>query len=141
MSDHDEEILVPAGDVATLTMPSEECTVAELKVDFEKWVETIDIRLRETALKYPAYQCYKTAQTPPRHYWLVEYEMPKDGVSPATVMILHGADSTLPGVGTFGQDPAQLIPCACGKWTAATPEQVAATRQLVALRAARMTEH
>ena len=45
------------------------------------------------------------------------------GGPPVTVTIAHGADSFLPGFGVFGIDPADLVPCGCGKWRAPTESQ------------------
>lgn len=55
-----------------------------------------------------------------------------------TLTLVHGSDSYLPGVATFGQPPEQLTPCGCGKWRQPTREQVAAMHErLEALRRAR----
>jgi len=48
-----------------------------------------------------------------------------------TVNIVHGADSSLPGVGVVGVSVRDLIPCNCGHWREATEAQAKHTREWI----------
>jgi hypothetical protein len=84
---------------------------------------------REVALKYPAvserddrWRCYRSTKNPNWHFTIHSYDGPDDAGA-VTVTLVHGRDSSSPGVGTFGQDPAQLIACDCGHWEWPTAAQ------------------
>jgi hypothetical protein len=101
--------------------------------EFLAWLETLPAAVRDLALKYPAVNehaagehdnllCYRSNKNPLYHYTIRSYDDDKPrGV--VTVTLIHGSDSTLPGVATFGQDPAQLLPCGCGRWEWPTAAQ------------------
>jgi hypothetical protein len=101
--------------------------------EFLAWLETLPAIVREVALKYPAVNehaagehdnllCYRSNKNPLYHYTIRSYDDDKPrGV--VTVTLIHGSDSTLPGVATFGQDAAQLLPCGCGRWEWPTAAQ------------------
>jgi hypothetical protein len=78
--------------------------------------------------RYPPTQCYRSTQNPRFHYVIERYQSSTDHDRVGAVL-MHGADSTLPGVGTFGQPLEQLIPCNCGKWEPPTEAQKLATHK------------
>lgn len=72
---------------------------------------------------YPPWCCYRSTENPRFHYVIISVN------ESGKVTLGHGADSTLPGVATFGQSPEQLIVCNCGQWKIPTVEQATATRE------------
>jgi len=96
-------------------------------LQYERWLSTLDDpEIEKAARKWPLLWCYRSTNNPQWHLHIDGFGREQDGR--VTCMLIHGSDSTLPGVGTFGQDPKQLIPCKCGKWAPPTKEQIAATR-------------
>ncbi len=86
--------------------------------------------------------CYRLSGAP-GHYRIVDYDRTlsnppgvcsccgeafqrQDGTSP-TVALLHGADSSLPGIGVVGVSMSNLVPCNCGQWREATEAQLRAS--------------
>ncbi len=116
------------------------------KEEYEARLATIPPEVRKVALAYPMFRfdadgvpiadqlrCYRSKQNPRFHYTIASYDYSKAPGVPVMVTLVHGSDSTLPGVGTFGQDPAQLVPCDCGDWRPPTPEQVQLMRESIEL--------
>lgn len=106
--------------------------------EYEAWAKTLPDSVRHVAKRYPIEmpgdekpRCYHTTENPRTHYVIKQYDgkrnLQTDEVT-ITLTLVHGYDSTLPGVMTFGQDPSQLIPCGCGKWEMPTAEQIKNTR-------------
>ena len=101
-------------------MATKKLTAEEL----EAWCAGLPAHVAEVVRKYPPDRCYRSTQNPRFHYVIYSYEEN----APSTVVTLklvHGADSTLPGIATFGQPVDQLLPCDCGKWKQPSEEQVA----------------
>jgi hypothetical protein len=103
---------------------------------FFEWLGTTPAALREVATKYPPirentdqWRCYLSTKSPSFHYTIKSYDTDAHGV--ITLTLIHGSDSALPGIGTFGQEPEQLIPCDCGHWEFPGPEQLAATLRMM----------
>lgn len=97
----------------------------------EKWAEflaTLPPHIRAVAEKYPMTRCYRSTQNQRFHYKIHSYDGYGPG-SPVTVTLVHGADSTLPGVGAIGQPPDQLIACDCGNWRMPTKQEAAEGQQ------------
>lgn len=96
------------------------------------WPEPV----RSVASKYPATRCYRSTDNPAWHFVISGYDVHNE-TAEVFVELVHGRDSTLPGVKTFGQNPGQLIACACGKWEPPTQEQIEERRRHIeAVRAA-----
>jgi len=91
-------------------------------------MSALDPRLQAAIDEYPADTCYK--QVGGRHYVITEYSLMDDGS--VTVQIVHGSDSTLPGVSAFGCSPGELERCDCGLWEPPTDEQILETTQKIA---------
>lgn len=101
--------------------------------------------LAEVQERYPSTTCYRDAD-PRHHFWIHSYERPGDNracLTPGcthehhttdrvTVTIIHGSDSSSPGVATFGVDPTTLHRCDCGRWRWPTDEQIDETKRVVA---------
>lgn len=90
--------------------------------DEQAWLDSLPPAVRVVAQKYPPadpvtakIHCWRSSQNPLFHYVIKSFSEP-DAAGLVTVTLVHGHDSTLPGVATFGQDPAQLTLCDCGKW-------------------------
>jgi len=84
----------------------------------------------EVARLYPPDTCYRSVENPKHHYTISSYfDTDENGL--VTVTLVHGSDSTLPGIGTFGQDPRQLIKCGCGNWKPPTESQTKETRKKI----------
>jgi hypothetical protein len=49
--------------------------------------------------------------------------------TPLLLTLLHGADSTLPGVSVFGMSPENIAVCGCMQWQTATDEQMVHMRE------------
>ena len=83
----------------------------------EEFLQELPEDTQRIARIYPPTICYKSKQSPRYHYMILSYSDKPEGPDGAvTVTLIHGADSSLPGVATFGQEPEQLIVCDCGKW-------------------------
>jgi hypothetical protein len=98
------------------------------------WLDERPERVAAVARRYPPLTetvrplCYRSTEDPRYHYTILSYGEPTDSDDkPVTMTLIHGHDSTLPGVATFGQDPSQLIACGCGQWKPPTPEQARRT--------------
>jgi hypothetical protein len=100
------------------------------KEDFETCLAGASDSIQETARKYPAYQCYRSTKNARCHYLIGTYYAPQEGGA-IRVVLVHGRDSTLPGVKTFGEEPEQLVVCNCGAWGWPTPEQVEERKRLI----------
>lgn len=100
------------------------------KEDFERCLAGSPDNIKEAARQYPAYQCYRSADNNRQHYLIGTYYTPEEGGA-IRVVLIHGSDSTLPGIKSFGEDPAQLVPCNCGAWDWPTREQVEERRVLI----------
>jgi len=105
--------------------------VSEIKgweVEWAKLLAGMGSACRELAERYPAVRnghvaCYRSTENPRHHYRIYSYN------ENLTVTLIHGDDSSLPGVNTFGQPAEQLIACDCGKWEWPTEENIARTRE------------
>lgn len=93
--------------------------------EMEAWCAQLPDFVAAVARKYPPDRCYRSTQNPRFHYVIGSYEENAGNV--CTLKLVHGRDSTLPGVATFGQPPDQLIECDCGKWEPPTDGQTAVT--------------
>lgn len=98
--------------------------------EWNQWVSERPVAIQEVARRWPGWHdgqlvCYRSTQNVLYHYTLYAYD---EGPAGVTVRLIHGADSTLPGVMTFGQPLDQLVPCDCGRWKYPTPAQAEATR-------------
>lgn len=103
---------------------------------WRSFLESLPAATREVAERYPAHDgnthiCYRSTENPRYHYIIYSY------FNDLTVTLVHGADSTLPGVGTFGQPYAQLRHCGCGRWRHASAEQAQQTKRRMDVRARR----
>lgn len=97
----------------------------EMLRNFHAWVDERPA-IRELVTAAPPWHCYRLKDHNPRgHYSIHAYN--ENG----TLTLIHGADSTLPGVGTFGHKPETLIVCDCGKYEWATDQQIAASGEYI----------
>jgi len=100
----------------------------ELIAEFRAWVadplQQSEPRIVEITQRYTPLVCYRGVQNTLQHYALHAYEVPKDPSKPVTFVLLHGADSMLPGVSVFGVSPEEIVVCACSKWRHATAQQL-----------------
>lgn len=96
----------------------------EQRLAYAKFVGTLKTRARTTAEQHSGLTCHKDITG--GHFWIQLYH--DDG----TVWLLHGRDSTLPGLDVKAHDPSDLAACDCGHWMPATKEQAEASRQIVA---------
>lgn len=94
----------------------------------EKWCAARPPRVAELARRFPPWNCYRSKENPRMHYTIYSIGEPKEPDGPMTLTLVHGADSTLPGVSTFGH-PEQLIVCNCGHWQPPTEAQQEAMRE------------
>lgn len=105
----------------------------------QRWIDELPPTVRAVYDRFPVSQpsgalaCYRSTEDPRYHYTIHSYD---EGVNkqtgarmPVTVTLIHGSDSTSPGIATFGQDPEQLIVCNCGEWRPPTAAQLEATRR------------
>lgn len=105
------------------------------RLAFETWLADRPPIIQEMAREFPGYICYKSKENR-GHYRIYSYS--EDG----TLTLMHGRDSYLPGVNTFGQSPYQLIACDCGNWLPPTAEQIAETgRRIERMRKLRMNRN
>lgn len=112
MTTEDEAREVDAGEVK----PDRETN----KLVFETWLADRPPIIQEMAREFPGYVCYKSKENR-GHYRIYSYS--EDG----TLTLMHGRDSFLPGVMTFGQSPYQLVTCDCGDWLPPTAAQIEET--------------
>ena len=103
--------------------------------ELEDWVSDPD-RIKETVewiASRPAVVKVAISKCPPwipcyrmkdnrGHYAIVSYGEPLDDSS-SRLTIAHGRDSYLAGIGVFGIDPDDMIPCGCGEFEWPTDEQ------------------
>lgn len=112
------------------TTPIEYLTPSKLTDDtrakLAAWIEDMPPEIAAVARAYPMTTCYRSSEDPKWHYVIQGYDQDKEGGA-ITVTLVHGSDSTLPGVCTFGQAIEQLIKCDCGKWEGPTVMQTKAT--------------
>ncbi len=99
---------------------------------WDAWLLRRPPAIADAARRYPGWKdgrqcCYRSHQNARYHYTLYSYSEDRHGR--VTCTLVHGADSTLPGVGTFGQPLEQLVPCDCGQWAPASDEQREQTRK------------
>jgi hypothetical protein len=93
------------------------------KQDLAEWVESLPPALRTIAARYPMTSCYRHQEDPRWHYVIKGYDLHKEtGV--VSLQLVHGRDSSSPGIMTFGQPYEPLIPCNCGNWEWPTGEQI-----------------
>lgn len=102
--------------------------------EYEAWVNEQPPHVQAIARKYPMRRdgkvvCYRSTQHPRMHYAI--YSISEHGDGPCTLTLIHGADSTLPGISTFGQPPEQLVECGCGRWQVPTRQQARRTHALM----------
>ncbi len=79
--------------------------------------------LRRIAEEHPGVTCHRDLFG--GHYWIQVFR--DDG----HLWLLHGADSTLPGLDDPRVPPDHIVTCDCGRWRAATKEQAAGSRAQV----------
>jgi hypothetical protein len=110
-------------------MRAKKPTAAQLK-EFEDWCAECPPEMQATARKWHPFTCYRDAENPNTHYVIASYGlMPPGDRKAVLVTVLHGADSTLPGVSVFGVQVEHLKPCGCTKWDMPTEEQVEHMRE------------
>lgn len=97
------------------------------RAEYEAWLLVCPPAVATVARAMSPFTCYRDPQRSAVHYAISMYEWAMSGE--VTLVILHGADSALPGVSAFGVSPASLKPCGCGAWTEATEEQLGHMRQ------------
>jgi hypothetical protein len=99
----------------------------EARVAFLKWYASRPPRVKKMIELRPFGTCYVSinASGERGHYAICSYR--ENG----TIIIQHGADSFLPGVGVFGVLPEDLTLCGCGKWERPTDEQLKVVDQVI----------
>ena len=93
---------------------------------------------------YPKDRCYRNREDSRHHFKIHSYDVGKvhqcdepgctHSVDPTrvSVTVIHGSDSSLPGVAAAGFDPQLLMACECGgRWQFPTPQQIAATKAYI----------
>lgn len=92
---------------------------------------------------YPKDQCYRNRGDARHHFKIHSYEVGQThscsepgcthetDPTVVTVTLIHGSDSSLPGVAAMGFDPKILMACGCSKWEFPSDEQVARTRAYI----------
>jgi hypothetical protein len=88
--------------------------------NFEAWLDERP-QIRELVNAAPPWHCYRIKDHPGGHYSIHSYN------DAGTLTLIHGADSFLPGVSTFGHKPESLVVCDCGTYEWATDQQSEAT--------------
>lgn len=107
--------------------PKPSMTMEEWILETKDWAPEV----REIALKYPAYQCYRSTEDPEFHYVIRSYG--RDRITgKGVVELIHGSGTEQAGVMTFGQDPHQLLACNCDNWQPPTTAEIEAFRQKIA---------
>lgn len=113
----------------TKLFPDSDMTDEQLLANFEAWLlqpANQDERLQALARTHSPLYCYRDTTNPRQHYALQGYNVPRDPSQAATLVMVHGADSALPGVTVHGMNPTELVKCDCGKWRPATRAQLEA---------------
>lgn len=101
---------------------------ADTEVDpeaFKEWLARRPPHLRAVAEQYPP-GCYRSKLSPAAHLLLYTYGelvSASTGERKAAINVVHGRDSSHPAMYEVNFDPANLVPCGCGKWKTPTPEQ------------------
>lgn len=90
----------------------------------DAWLAAVPPPVRAIAEQYPDDTCYRDAERLESHLAIGGYELTADG-NMATVVVLHGHDSTIPGAAMLGFHPARLVVCGCGRWELPTEKQAA----------------
>lgn len=88
---------------------------ANKKLEFETWFENQSPQVRKAVKKCPPEPCYKIKGLE-GHYKIRSYVDEPGGIC---VVLVHGRDSTMPGMGVFGIKIEELKKCGCGAWKAA----------------------
>lgn len=76
--------------------------------------------------------CYRGKDNPLQHYVIVAYT--EHGDADVMLKVIHGADSTLPGLGVFGVEPDSLVHCGCGRYQPASDDELELTCAMLARR-------
>ena len=97
--------------------------------EFEAWLATRPPAVAAAVRAHPPESCYRMSGSA-GHYMIYSYGEPANG-GPITVTLIHGTDSTLPGVSVFGIDPSTLTPCGCGNLEWPRPEQIEKTKKRI----------
>lgn len=93
----------------------------------QEWLAERPAAVQEAIAKAPPWiPCYGMKDSE-GHYQIHSYD--ENAGQPVTLKLVHGSDSTAPGVAVFGISPDDMIPCGCGGWLWPTPDQIAATKQ------------
>lgn len=97
-------------------------------------------RLEFTKRLYPKDTCYRNRGDARHHFRIHSYDVghrhacDEPGCTHTadptvvTVTLIHGSDSSLPGVAASGFDPRVLVACGCGLWKMPSNQQIAATK-------------
>lgn len=101
--------------------------------EYEEFLANLNPEVREVATKYPLLRdgklaCYRSSVAPELHFAIITYEPRDRGVE---ITIVHGRDSTLPGMVIATFNYAHLNPCDCGSWEPPTPEQLERTKAVL----------
>lgn len=96
----------------------------ELDAKFAEWLAARPRVIQDMAREHPPNRCYRS-KVNSGHYIIHAYS---EG---GTMTLIHGHDSFLPGVATFGQDPNQLVDCGCGNWEWPTEDQAEKVRAFI----------
>lgn len=102
--------------------------------ELEEWLAKLPPRVAEVARKYPPTTCYRSTKHAGWHYRIHSYEepvLPTNPDAPITLKLVHGRDSTLPGICAFGMEYDHLVKCDCGKWEPPTLEQAVKMSEIV----------
>jgi hypothetical protein len=93
--------------------------------EYEEWVSECPPEMQATARKWHPFTCYRDVGNPHTHYVISSYGLMPAEADRKTVRVtlLHGADSTLPGVSVFGVEVEHLVACNCTEWEMPTEEQ------------------
>jgi hypothetical protein len=100
-------------------------TEEDLKA-YEEWVQALPEFARATARSYPTWQCYRSVKSPALHHFKIysyDYD-PNDLTVPISATVMHGSDSSLPGVAVQQYSLSLLVVCGCGGWKGPTDWQV-----------------
>lgn len=86
---------------------------AENERDYEEWLATRPPNIQAAARQTPLHNCYRDrARAAQSHYMLTGYkDTPGVPTEPVTGIVVHGADSYLPGVSVNGFDLSELVLC------------------------------
>jgi hypothetical protein len=106
--------------------PKASTNMDEWIVETKEWPP----KVREVALKYPVYQCYRSTEDPEFHYVIRSYGRDRE-TDKVVVELVHASGTPQAGVMTFGQNPDQLLACNCGNWQPPTTNEIEAFRRKV----------